>query len=315
MGIKYDEGFNAEIARRVKNFNAKRQRLYSKGFRDLPEHLKVRDLKARYTNKRELQKELKLLAKFSKRGTEPVERIYTPGGAVTTEWNLQYLKQNVKSAREYFLDRYKIIASKIENMPGERSKLDTLAHKIQILDLDIKYMNQDQFRSYQATIREYLRSPGLQRGGYRGFLSEVEQIMRLLNYPAKDINKFFNTMKQLTPDEFTRMTEESELISRIYELADSPIYTGGIKINTTDDNAKELIDEMLVQADNLIAEAKKKPVYEPDYIGSILKEAKRTPYLQPELTKENKIKRSSLTPKEVQDLKALGWDDLIDETQ
>lgn len=46
-----------------------------------------------------------------------------------------------------------------------------------------------------------------------------------------------------------------------------------------------------------------------------MKSIGKDPYMKPERTPEGKIARSSLTRKEVSQLKALGWDDLIDETK
>lgn len=317
MAIKYDPGYNAEIRRVVKNFNQKRNRAYAKGFRNLPDIIKVSDLKARYEVRSDLNKELKLLKSFSSGGRSVLERIENQGGATTTNWEMKYLKLNTKKAKEYFIKRYQMIASKVGRFPGEKMNLDNLAQKISILDMDLKYMNQQQFRSYKATIEEYLGTPAKRRGGYRGFLSEVLGVMRMVGIEEKSINRIMRKINELTPDQFHQMYETSSLVSRIYELADSPIYTGGLKLNTSESYAKDLIDSFVNEVDDLVEAAKQEVVLE-EYnpLNELAKSiGKRPEAVQPKLSKQNKIPKSTLTKKDIEDLKALGWDDLIDETQ
>ena len=316
MTIRYNQGYNAKIARTVKNFNQKRNRMYAKGFRDLPQAVKVSDIKARNKTRKDLDRELALMSKFSKGGSDILSSMENLGGATTTSWNMQYLKQNVKQAREHFLRQYKITAAKVGEMPGERLHLETLAEKLSILDMDVKYMSQEQFRNYQATINEYLRYPGVQRGGYRGFLSEVTEIMKRVGIEDKDINTFIDKMKQLTPDQFTKMYQESDLINRIYNIADSPIYGGGLKLDPEDaKEAKEISQALLEQVDDLIKKAKQDPKVDYDPLEEFVKEVEKTKYMKPERTANNQIKRSSLTPKAARLLKSAGLGDLIDENQ
>lgn len=315
MAIRYDPGYNKEIRNVVRNFNRKRNRAYARGFRDLPDLVKVSDLKARYSSREDLNKQLTMLKRFSGGGNDILKVIENQGGATSTAWEFKYLKENAEDARNYFLRQYKLVAKKVGRFPGERLRLENIAEKINFLDMDIKYLDQEQFRSYKATINEYLKSSSRQRAGYRGFLSEVLGVMKMVGFEDKDINRVLNKVKELSPAQFYTMYEESELISRIYELADSPIYTGTLKLNTTPDRAKELVDTLVEEVDDLVEKAKKEPEGEYDPLNDFVKAIGKEPEELPGPLPHGKIAKSTLTKRQISDLKYLGWDDLIDETK
>lgn len=315
MAIRYDPGYNAEIRKVVRNFNRKRNRAYAKGFRNLPNLVKVSDLKARYETRADLNKQLRALKRFSSGGKNILETIENQGGATATAWEFKYLKQNAKDARNYFLRQYRDISRKIGKFPGERLRLENIVDKINFLDMDIKYMDQEQFRSFRATINEYITSGSKRRAGYRGFLSEVLSVMKLVGIEEKDINKVMRKINELTPDQFYSMYESSSLISRIYELADSPIYSGGLKLNTTTGKAKELVDNLVEEVDDLVENAKREPVGDYDPLNDFMKSIGKEPKALATPLPKGKIAKSSLTEQQVEDLKTLGWDDLIDESK
>lgn len=311
MTIRYDPGYNAEIRRVVQNFNRKRARAYAKGFRDLPDIIKVSDLKARYETRSELNKELRMLKRFSSR-KDVLRQIENQGGAKAISWEFNYLKQNVKRAREFYLKQYQTIAKKVGRFPGERMQLDTISAKLNLLEMDLNYMNQEQFRSYKATINEYLTSGSRKRAGYRGFLSEVLNVMRMVGINEDTINRVMNKVNELTADQFFEMYNDSDLVSRIYDLADSPIY-GELKLNTDRDTAEDLINTFVEEVDDLVETAKQpKQEYDPlnEFMKSIGKEKTPRSY------KNKKIPRSQLTDRDIEMLEALGGTEgIVDETK
>lgn len=315
MGIYYNKNYNAKISRVVRNFNQNRNRAIKRGFKNVPPPIRVSDLKARYTTRRDLEKQLNILSQF-KVGTKGqlLNKIENQGGARAIEWEFDYLKANAKNAEKYFLRKYKQIASQVNDMPGERMMLDTIAAKIKNLELDVAYMSQSEFNSYRSAIKEFLNQPKRYTSSYRGFLSQVENVMRYLNIPEKDIDHVFEKLGELTPEQFHRMYENSPLVSRIYGLASSPETADTIKINTTEENAKELVDSFVGDIDTLVDFAKVDP--EPDMpidpavqFYRSFKEGK----VPSDVRKSNKIPKSELTDKEIKNIKALGWDEIIDE--
>ena len=317
MAIRYDKAYNAKIAKTVKRFNQKRLRAIKQGYKEVPDPVKVSDLKARYSSRRELNKELTLLNKFSSGGANVLQTIENSGGAVAIKWEFDHLKANAKQAKDFYARQYKIIASKLGRFPSESIRLDAIRNKMAALDIDLAYMNQKQFRDYRNVVRDYLSQASKRRGGYRGFMSQTLQIMRTVGIAEKDINRVMSKINTLNPDQFTQMYEQSDLISRIFELADSPIYTSGrLKLYTTQDDAKDLLNTLVEEVDDIVKKAKQEPEeVEYDPLNDFMESLKEDKYMQPERTPDGKIARSSLTRRQVSDLKALGWDDLIDETK
>ena len=309
MAIRYTKAYNKEIRQAVKHFNSVRNTLNKRGIKLTPSPLKVSELKARYQTRRELNRELTLLNKVSSSSDKLLKRVENQSGASSVKWELDYLKLNTKKAIEYFQHEADIERKRLPEFPGERLRLDALEQKIQYLKMDVDYMNQEQFRSYRSAIREYMAVPGKQKGGYRGFLNEIEGVMRLVGYDDTTINRFFDKFKVLTPSQFQDIYETSDLISRIYELADSPIYSGSIKMNTSTGDAKEMIDTLLEETDELVAKAKGKD----SALDAFERDLQQTEI--PKEIRSKKIPKSSLSTEDIYKLKQLGWDDLIDENK
>lgn len=254
MAIRYDAALNAEIRRVVKNFNQKRNRAIKRGFSNLPPTMKVSELKARYEKRPELLRELKLISKFNQE--DALETIENSGGAKAIKWEVKYLKENLKKAKEFY-DReiYELSATPTELGISKQEILNNLRSKRSFLDLEISQLNQSDYTTYKATINEYLRSNLNKKQSYRNWLNEVEVIMRHLGYDNKTINKFFEGFEELTPSQFITMYRQSNLVSRIYELY-IPSRSGDFRLSTTEDDAKGLIDTFIEQKDAMIEKAK-----------------------------------------------------------
>lgn len=305
MAIRFDRSYNARITRVVKNFNQKRNRAIKRGFKDVPPPIRVSDLKARYTTRNELNKQLTQLSKFSS-SKDVLKRVENQGGAQAIKWELGYLKSNLNAAKEFFQKEYQLVASKVGDFPGERMRLDTIAKKLNTLDLDLAYMNQSQFNTFRSAIREYINKPKKYGAGYRGFLNEIEQVMTLVGIDKDTQKQFFDKISVLTPEQFNKLYQTNDLVARIYELADSPIYTGSIKLNASEEEAEDLVKTLIEETDDIVKQAQNEDLlygYEP------------TKKEIPSTMKGKKIPKSSLSSLDISKLKSLGWDDLIDESK
>ena len=253
MAIRYNKELNARLRREVDNFNKKRKRAIQRGFRQLPPAMKVSELKARYTVRSDLDRELNRLRKFNI--TNALERVETQGGIDSTSWELKYLKGNVRNARDYFQRELNRASKRVAKFPGEAERVNNIRAKIDILDIDLSYMNQEQFRSAKRAIFEYVEAPAKRKAGYRGFLTEVDLVMQRLGYSQDEIDSVLNKFNKLNPVQFLYAYDHFDIISRVYELADSPTY-GGLKMNTTDEDAENLVDTLMEQVDGIITDAK-----------------------------------------------------------
>ncbi len=258
MAIRYTKAYNKEIAKAVKHFNSVRKTLSKRGIKVASSPLKVSDLKARYQTRRELNKELNLLNKLSSSSDSLLKEVETTGGATAIKWNLEYLKQNAKQAIKYFEWEKELELEKNPVYPHERMRLEELQSNIDYLTMDVDYMSQNQFKAYSGAISEYFQIQKHMRSGYRGFLWEVENAMRITGYSEEQINTLFDKLKKLNPSEFHEFYKKNDLVKRLYEIVKSPSTNEKLKLTTTEDDAKELIDTLNEEIDQDIAEIKNK---------------------------------------------------------
>lgn len=317
MAIRYSGAYNKEISRVVQNFNRKRNRAIKQGKRLVPPKMTVSDLKLRYENRRDLNRELKLLEKFGKR--DALVEVENAGGVKAIKWEVQYLKSNLKYAKDYF-DREIKKASHIDTSMAVTKKeyLDNLRAKRQFLDLEISELSPEDFRTFKNTMNDYFYGNKHNIQDYRNWLNEVEVIMRYMGYDDKTIDKFFEGFKDLTPEQFIMMYRENSIISRIYELY-VPSKDGNFKLSTSEEDAHNLIDTMISERDQMIDRVKKETeMVDSTGLDEFIKGVEKT-----KVGKDfdsygavagvaSKIKENKLTPKQIKQLKDLGWyDDVV----
>lgn len=253
MGIRFDASYSKEIRDIVRNFNKRRNRLIKEGYKNVPRPALVSELKDRYDRRSDLNRELQRLKGLRRR--DILRKIETDGGVKANEWEYNYIKSNINEAKDYFVKEYERVSKRISKYPGERTYLDTLSAKINLLQMEVDYMSQSQFKSAKATVDEFARSPSVRRTQYRNFLSEVEWVMERIGYSKQERTKFFKKFEQLTPSQFIYAFNNNAIIDKIYRLyhkneGEEPYLTD------SDENAEEIIDILVEQADTIVEDAK-----------------------------------------------------------
>lgn len=310
MAISYDDAYNKEIARVVRNFNRKRNYAIKTGKGMVPEAVKVSELKARYETRAALNRELNLLRQFSKR--DALTEVENLGGVKAVKWEVNYLRSNLKYAKDYF-DREIEKASQIpDKMAVSRKEyVNNLKAKRQFLDLEMSLLDPSDFRTFKKTINEYLYANERNVAGFRNWLKEVETIMRNIGYDNKTINKFFEGFETLTPEQFIKMYRENSLVSRIYELY-IPTNDGSFQLSTSQEDAMDLIDTMMEEKDQMISRAKN-DITNAKELEEFSREVRKTQVpsdFDSHATIAGttpKVNKNKLTKKQINDLKALGW--------
>lgn len=254
MSIKYSSAFNNKIYSVVRNYNKRRTRMEKRGFKQLPAPAKVSELKSRYTVRSDLINELNRLKNLG-RG-DILTKVENEGGARSVAWEFDYLKTNSKNAKEYFQREYERVSKRVGRFPGERTYLDTISAKIDLLDKNINYMNQSDFRSAVTAINEFATSPTRRKEQYRGFLSEVEWVMEKTGYSKDERDAFFNKFSKLTPSQFLYAYDNNDIIAKIYNLYHKDYGESEAHLTSNEDDAKASIEELIEQADEIILDAK-----------------------------------------------------------
>lgn len=256
MAIRYDKNYNREINRIVHNFNQKRNRAIKRGFTNVPDNVLVSELKSRYQTRTDLNRELEYLKTFSHDRDKLLRKVETEGGVKAVKWQLVYLKNNLKNTKQYLEREYERVEKRVGQYPGERMYLDTIKAKMENLEVNLSEMNQHQFKSALSTVNEFAKSERVKKTQYRGFLVEVELVMDRLGIPNESKNKFFNKFKSLTPSQFLYAYDNNPIIARIYELYFKKDADSDWQFNTTTDDASELVDILMEEADSIVKDAK-----------------------------------------------------------
>lgn len=263
MAIRYTPEFNKRISRIVRRYNTALKKAHDidKIRKDrLPDPVSVKSLKSSYTKRRDLERELRTLEKFSRQSVKNEQR----GGISNYEY--ESIKKNRQVTIKYFENTVRVLRSKaLNNYPSELNRVKTIERNLDILRKGASRATDDELKTMKAYVDKYRKSFTLQASGYRGFMSEIEMIIDYLNLSASEDEKitdeqkeaFFKKFSALTPEEFYEIYEEKDLVERVYMLADSPKYTGGeLKLYGSSEYARDLINTLMEEADLLIAEVK-----------------------------------------------------------
>lgn len=260
MISRFDPDFNAEIRRVVSNFNRKRNRGIKRGYKYLPNKVYVSDIKEQFQTPGEIERYLKQLEAFNVMGDSAYQEVTTLGGAKTSLYQMNFIRDNLEETKEFY-DRQIAEARRIfeadQYSMGKREYLFNLEEKRKDLELDINTLTPSQFKSFERYTNAMLDENRSKINAYRGFLSVVEQTMKLTGIPRETRNKFFDKMSNLSPSEFVKMYRDSGLVGRVYELIVSP-KEGPAFVNTSDEDAELLINELIENFDNIKEEALKK---------------------------------------------------------
>lgn len=94
--IRWRERDTEQLAKKVKNFNAKLSRLTKKNpalAEILPDRVSMKDLRGDITNRQEYNRVIKALSSFTEKGAEEV--VTGKSGVTTTKWQLQQVRKAV----------------------------------------------------------------------------------------------------------------------------------------------------------------------------------------------------------------------------
>lgn len=250
MAIRYDSNLNARLRSGVRNYNKKVDRLEKAGYKNLPKKQFVSELKSRYGNRADLIRELNRLESFSRK--DLTKKKLDDGNI--PKWQYSYIKGNTNPAISYFENEYNRINKRLGKFPGERTYLDTISAKLDLLRKDVKDMTASELRSGVTIINEFATSPSQRKAQYRGFLSEVEWVMEKLDYSKEEIDNFFKKFSTLTPSQFLYAYDNNDIIAKVYSLYQKDY--GVEEAHLNDPKAKDRIEELLSRIDIIVEEAK-----------------------------------------------------------
>ena len=154
--MAFSDGLNARLNSVVRQFNSKVKRLTNEGLKYLPEEINIEELRETYQySPQALKRKLDILEQFTEKGAEKLVEL--GGGAKITEWELEALKKETRSLKQYLtreMNEYGDIIPKIggvkqvasyaqmgdatfENLKVIRKSLDKDLNKVNQRDLNL----------------------------------------------------------------------------------------------------------------------------------------------------------------------------------
>lgn len=255
MAIRFTPEYNEYINKVVQNYNKRVTRANTIGKikkASLPDKVSVKKLKKTYATRKDLDRELKNLAMFRRKDARKV------AGDSVNNYDVELINQNRKAAIKYFEKQAGYMRMKIgKNMPLSAGDLRAVELNIDLLRKGTKGASNADIMAMKAYVEKYRQSFERQATGYRGFLSEVDAVMTRVGVSKADRDSFFNKFTELDSEQFMDLYQRNDLINKIYQLADSPKYTGGkLVLHNTEEEARNLVETLMEEADILVAETK-----------------------------------------------------------
>ena len=257
MAIKYDDELNKRLYRTVKNFNEKRQRVERSGKGYAPNKVSIKNIRQRYTTRRELIKELNLLEKFNRMGKSSYQVIQNKAGGRTNRWRYEYMKAWQQEAINYWQKRleYQTKLYKSDtHYPVREENMENTRRIVNLLKKDVSQLQTHEMKSFSWYITKMQQEKNLRAKDYRNFMSRISEVMQNLGYTEEFIDDFFKKFTKLNPDQFWKMYQESDLIRNIYDtIIPSP---DKLKHPISEDDAQNKILKLIMYIDETIAKYK-----------------------------------------------------------
>lgn len=222
MAIRENKALLARIRKDVKNFNAKRRALFNKGVSPalLPAKASTKELRAGFTNRRELIDRLQELEAFSAAG-----KVYrSAGGTRGTEKLYDYTQDiGLKRGRATRKRAAKLNYAGNKRYPLMLSEaVLNLNTKADYISQDVRLLSADQLRSFQKIVSkpevDYIKNQQFYDNFYKMMLSEASQA-RLDPDVLIDLLQQF---KELSPEELLAAYNANPEFKNIVEYSNTP---------------------------------------------------------------------------------------------
>lgn len=234
MGVRYNATINRNINQIVRNYNAKIRRL-EKAEEELylPELTSVKEIKETVKNKRELDRMLKDLQRYSERGME--KTVTFSSGVEMSKYQAEKLKRNLrvakaKATRE--ISSFKSTPIKIFGIPQstppeyDEAYLNLKSQR-EKLDKDINRLNKRELERLQSNINDILYSYDMEEQYKSNWLDMIEKLGYYGEIDPGKIEAIKERLRTISPTNFTKLYRNEKSIKAIQELYQDVIRNKG----------------------------------------------------------------------------------------
>lgn len=262
MAIRYDKKLNQEINKTIKNFNQKIARLEKQERELLPSKITKKDLKNSVYTRTELQRKLKELQRFSKRGAEEV--IETKGGVKLTQYELQNIKrENARVKRNITreINRLKVNKPKIFGKTqtstfsemGDTDYLNLLARR-KALEKDINVLSREELERFTKLIEKTGKNQQYMNSIFKeNYFEMLTDLGYYFDYDNEKLSMLKQKLMSLKPNNFMKLFKEDKSIRAILDYY--PIVTNSFNAINPDDIKEDVInlyDNLINNIDEII---------------------------------------------------------------
>ena len=225
MAVRYTKNLNININRIVRNYNAKISRLEKvEEELYLPEKTSVALIKESVNNRRELNKMLRDLQKFSERGME--ETISFSSGIEMSKYQSVILKRNLRIAKAKTTRQIKSFTGtpiKVfgipQNTPHEydESYLNLKAQR-EKLDKDISKLSKKELERLESNINDILYSYEMEEQYKENWIDMIEKLSYYGDIDSSKKDMIIKRINNISPSNFTKLYRNEKSIKALQEL-------------------------------------------------------------------------------------------------
>ena len=249
MAIRYDKKLNQEINKTIKNFNQKIARLEKQERELLPSKITKKDLKNSVYTRTELQRKLKELQRFSKRGAEEVIEIKS--GVKLTQYELQNIKrENARVKRNITreINRLKVNKPKIFGKTqtstfsemGDTDYLNLVARR-KALEKDINVLSREELERFTKLIEKTGKNQQYMNSIFKeNYFEMLTDLAYYFDYDNDKLNELKQKLMNLKPNDFLKLFKEDKSIRAILDYY--PIVTNSFNAINPDDIKEDVIN-------------------------------------------------------------------------
>lgn len=262
MAIRYDKKLNQEINRTIKNFNQKIARLEKEQKDLLPSKITKKSLKSTVYTRSELQRKLKELQRFSKRGAEDI--ITTSGGVRLTKYELNEIKrENARVKRNITreINRLKTEKPKIFGKKqtstfsemGDQDFLNLVARR-KALEKDVNKLTREEFERFTKLVEKTGKNQQYMNNIFKeNYFDMLSKLAYYFDYDNEKLTYLKDKLMSLQPNDFLKLFKEDKSIRAILDYY--PIVTNSFNAINPDDikeDVTNLYDNLVNNIDEIV---------------------------------------------------------------
>lgn len=262
MAIRYDKKLNQEINRTIKNFNQKIARLEKEQRDLLPSKITKKNLKSNVYTRKELQRKLKELQRFSTRGAEEV--ITTSGGVRLTKYELNEIKrENARVKRNITreINRLKVEKPKIFGKKqtstysemGDHDFLNLVARR-KALEKDVNKLSREEFERFTKLVEKTGRNQQYMNNIFKeNYFDMLTKTAYYFDYDNEKLAYLKDRLMKLQPNDFLKLFKEDKSVRAILDYY--PVVTNSFNAINPDDIKEDVVnlyDNLINNIDEIV---------------------------------------------------------------